>query len=82
MRSSTGGRRTHARLGFSKVAFCGVVRPPDHPARPEGYRPLDGFWRARGYAPLDGVIAHFGWRDIGAAEETQKPLQFWMRNLP
>jgi hypothetical protein len=48
-------REAHAaRLGFGKVAFCGVVRPADHPARPEGYRPLDGFWRARGYAPLDG----------------------------
>jgi GNAT superfamily N-acetyltransferase len=76
-------REAHAaRLGFTRVAFCGVVRPVDHPDRPEGYRPLDGFWRARGYAPLDGVVARFGWRDIGAAEETQKPLQFWMRDLP
>jgi GNAT superfamily N-acetyltransferase len=76
-------REAHAaRLGFRKVAFCGVVRPPDHPDRPEGYHPLDAFWRARGYAPLPGVVAHFGWRDIGAAEETKKPLQFWMRSLP
>ena len=76
-------REAHAaRLGFGKVAFCGVVRPADHPARPEGYRPLDGFWRARGYAPLDGVVAHFGWRDIGETENARKPLQFWMRSLP
>jgi GNAT superfamily N-acetyltransferase len=75
-------REAHAaRLGFGKVAFCGVVRPADHPARPARYRPLDGFWRARGYAPLDGVVAHFGWRDIGEAENTRKPLQFWMRSL-
>jgi GNAT superfamily N-acetyltransferase len=46
-------REAHAaRLGFGKVAFCGVVRPADHPAGPRRYRPLDGFWRARGYAPL------------------------------
>jgi len=76
-------REAHAkRLGLGKVAFCGVVRPEDHADRPEGYRPLDGFWRARGYAPLDGVVAHFGWRDIGAEHETDKPLQFWMRTLP
>lgn len=76
-------REAHAkRLGLSKVAFCGVVRPKDHPDRPEGYRSLDGFWRARGYAPLDGVVAQFAWRDIGAAEETDKPLQIWMRTLP
>jgi GNAT superfamily N-acetyltransferase len=75
-------REAHAaRLGFGKVAFCGVVRPADHPERPEAHRSLDGFWRARGYAPLDGAVAHFGWRDIGAAEATQKPLQFWMRTL-
>jgi hypothetical protein len=64
-----GGAR--ARLGFSarspSAAWC--ARRSSRAAR--GYRPLDGFWRARGYAPLDGVVAHFGWRDIGAAEETQ-----------
>jgi hypothetical protein len=72
----------HARLGFSQGRLLRRRPPGDHPARPEGYRPLDRFWRARGYAPLDGVVAHFGWRDIGEVEETQKPLQFWMRNLP
>jgi GNAT superfamily N-acetyltransferase len=76
-------REAHARrLGFSRVAFCGVVRPPDHPARPEGYRPLDSFWRSRGYQKLDGVVAYFPWRDIGDAGETEKPLQFWMKRLP
>jgi len=76
-------REAHAnRLGFSKVAFCGVQRPADHPARPADYRPLDGFWRERGYAPLDGAVAHFAWRDMGEAEDTQKPLQFWIRDLP
>lgn len=75
-------REAHARrLGFSRVAFCGVVRPDEHPARPDDYRPLEGFWRARGYEKLDGVLAHFPWRDIGDAEETEKPLQFWMRRL-
>lgn len=45
-------REAHARsLGFAKSAFCSVVRPPDHPARPKDYRPLDPFWHARGYAP-------------------------------
>jgi GNAT superfamily N-acetyltransferase len=75
-------REAHARrLGFAHVAFCGVVRPDEHPARPDDYRPLDGFWRSRGYERLDGVVARFPWRDIGDAEETEKPLQFWMRRL-
>lgn len=75
-------REAHARgLGFSRAAFCGVIRPADHPMRPADYRPLDGFWRKRGYAPLDGVNAEFRWKDLGDAEETAKRLQFWMRAL-
>ena len=75
-------REAHARdLGHRYSAFCSVIRPPDHPARPADYRPLDEFWCKRGYAPLPGVIAHFSWKDLGEAEETEKPLQFWMREL-
>ncbi|MGI1664218.1 GNAT family N-acetyltransferase [Palleronia sp. KMU-117] len=75
-------REAHARaLGRSHAAFCAVIRPGDHPARPIDYRPLDGFWRKRGYAPLPGAVAHFRWKDVGAAEQTEKPLQFWTRAL-
>lgn len=75
-------REAHARaLGFAKCCFCAVVRPPDHPARPATYRPLDAFWRARGYTPLDGVVAQFNWRDLGQEAETPKPLQFWIKDL-
>jgi GNAT superfamily N-acetyltransferase len=75
-------REDHARrLGRAYSAFCGVIRPEDHPMRPDGYRPLDDFWRRRGYEKLPGVIAQFDWTDIGDAEQTPKPLQFWMRAL-
>ena len=75
-------REAHARrLGYERACFCGVLRPADHPLRPADYAPLDPFWRKRGYAPLPGVVAHFRWKDIDQAEETEKPLQFWMREL-
>lgn len=75
-------REAHARaLGRSHVAFCSVIRPKDHPARPETYRSNDSFWLGRGYAPLPGVTAGFSWKDVGEAEETRKSLQFWMRAL-
>lgn len=75
-------REAHARrLGRRHVAFCAVMRPPDHPLRPAGYRPLDAFWRARGYEPRPDVVARFSWKDIDSAEETEKPLMFWMRAL-
>ncbi|MDP5306586.1 GNAT family N-acetyltransferase [Paracoccus spongiarum] len=75
-------REAHARgLGLRHCAFCSVIRSPDHPARPSGYRPLDEFWRKRGYAPLPGVTARFAWKDLGQQAETEKDLQFWMRAL-
>ena len=75
-------REAHAReLGRPWSAFCAVIRPPDHPARPRDYRPLDAFWRKRGYEPVPGAVARFSWQDLGAAAETEKPLQMWSRRL-
>jgi len=76
------GREAQARHWDRQFcAFCSVIRPPDHPKRPDAYRPLDGFWRKRGYTPLEGVVAHFPWKDIGEIQETIKPMQFWLRRL-
>jgi len=76
-------RERHARSfgDYTHAAFCAVIRPPDHPLKPPGYRPLDAFWEKRGYRKADGLIAHYAWRDIGEAEETEKPMQFWMKAL-
>ena len=75
-------REDHARrLGRRHVAFCAVERPADHPARPDGYRPLDPFWRKRGYAPLPGARASYAWKDLGGDVETPKPMQVWTRRL-
>lgn len=68
-------------LGRKWLAFCSVMRPADHPLRPETYRTNDAFWHKRGYAPLPGVVAEFAWKDVGQEGETVKPLQFWMRAL-
>ncbi|MDF1609624.1 GNAT family N-acetyltransferase [Hoeflea sp. YIM 152468] len=67
--------------GFGRAAFASVIRPADHPARPDAYLPLDPFWRRLGYQPLVGVRAEFSWRDIGEAQESSKPLQVWCRDL-
>ncbi|MEM5473874.1 GNAT family N-acetyltransferase [Hoeflea sp. AS60] len=67
--------------GFEHTVFSAVVRPHDHPARPEAYVPLDAFWRRLGYEPYPGLLAEFSWRDIGASAESPKPLQVWGREL-
>ena len=69
------------RLGYATAAFCAVVRPPDDPRRPEGYRPLDSFWRRRGYHPVAGLTTTFRWKELGQTAETAKPMQFWLREL-
>jgi len=65
-------------LGRRWSCFCAVVRPGPAPA---DYRPLDAFWRKRGYAPAEGLVAHFKWKDVGDAAATEKPLQFWLKDL-
>jgi GNAT superfamily N-acetyltransferase len=65
--------------GFGLTGFYAVIRPPGHPLRPQAYSPLDPFWRKRGYAPLDAAVAVFPWKELGEAEETDHPMQFWMR---
>lgn len=68
-------------LGASHASFCAVIRPADHPARPAGYVPLDAFWTKRGYAPVPGLTGEFAWTEHGEAEESPKPMQYWMRAL-
>ena len=75
-------REAHAReLGLEFAAFCGVIRPEDHPARTADYYPLDGFWSRRGYAPIPGAIAQFSWKEVGTEDEVSHDLQFWIRRL-
>ncbi|SON56972.1 hypothetical protein HDIA_3431 [Hartmannibacter diazotrophicus] len=75
-------REAQARAeGATHATFCSVVRPPDHPARPADYRPHDVFWTKRRYAPVAGLVTHFSWLDVGESEETEKPMQFWLRAL-
>lgn len=75
-------REAHARAhGAEHAAFCAVVRADNHPDRPKDYVPLDRFWRRRGYTPTPGLICGLSWKEIGEAEETEKPMQFWTKRL-
>lgn len=75
-------REEHARAkGYGFMCFCAVLRPPDHPLRPDDYHPLDPFWERRGYARVQGAVAQFAWKDVDKVRETAKSLQFWMRPL-
>lgn len=72
-------REKHAlEHGFRVTAFCSVVRPADHPLRPEVYRPNNDFWKKRGYIEQD-YCCYMSWLDRNETKETEKELIFWKR---
>ena len=69
------------KAGAAAACFASVIRPPDHPLRPAGYRPHYAFWTKRGYAPVDGLVTQLAWKDRGDAAESAKPMQFWLNRF-
>lgn len=76
-------REAHARSfgAYRHATFCAVQRPADHPLRPPGAKPLDGFWRNRGYAPLPGIQCTMRWRDLTTGADMDHAMQFWGKAL-
>jgi GNAT superfamily N-acetyltransferase len=76
-------REAHARSfgRYELLCFCAVVRPDDHPLKPAGYQPLDGFWQKRGYQKEPRLQSLFDWPDIGETTSTAKPMVYWTRQL-
>lgn len=75
-------REAHAaRFGtYPITCFCAVQRPTDHPLRPTDYRPLDSFWQRRGYQREPRLQSTFYWPDLSEAEETGKPMVYWLKH--
>jgi GNAT superfamily N-acetyltransferase len=67
--------------GANATAFCAVVRPDNHPLKPQEPRDLHPFWRARGYQPIDGLTGILGWKELDQPGESEHQMQFWMRSL-
>ena len=76
-------REGHARaLGrFDLCTFCCVQRPEDHPLRPADYVPLDRIWSKFGYVKHPELTTTYDWKDVDTAEETAKPMVFWLKSL-
>jgi len=69
------------KAGATQATFAAVIRADDHPARPYGYQPLDGFWAKRGYAPVSGLVTALAWREHGEVCESSKSMQYWLKTL-
>lgn len=68
-------------LGFAVATFCAVDRDPTHPQRPANYQPPGALWRRHGFVRRPDITCTFRWRDLGDAEETAKPMVFWLKEL-
>ncbi|MFY7838526.1 MAG: GNAT family N-acetyltransferase [Novosphingobium sp.] len=67
------------KCGANAACFAAVVRANDHPARPGGYVPLDGFWTKRGYAVVPDLTTELAWKEHGAEGERVNTMQYWLR---
>ncbi len=76
-------RERHARScgDYEWATFCTVVRDMDHELRPSGYQSLEPIWEHFGYTRRDDLIAYYPWKQVDEAEETEKPLEFWVKRL-
>ena len=73
-------REAQARAcGANAACFAAVIRPEDHPARPQGYAPHDAFWTKRGYAVVPGLVTELAWKEHGEEGESLKAMQYWLR---
>ena len=68
-------------LGFAVATFCAVDRPVDHPLRPREYQQPGALWRRHGFVRRPDIVGEFAWRDLGDADETTKPMVFWIKEL-
>jgi hypothetical protein len=61
------------------MTFCSVIRPANHPLKPANYWPLDGL--RRGYRKVERLVVSVASKDVDEDQETEHPMQFWMREL-
>src|SRR5690606_31080416 len=75
-------REKYARtLPFVKyLSFCCVVRQ-NHPLEPIGYKPLDAFWESQGFKKAHGLVTEYHWKDRDEEQETNKKMQFWIKEI-
>lgn len=66
---------------FGQLCFCAVIRPDNHPLRPNDYQPLDSVWNHFGYHRLEGLETRFDWQDLDQPSETSHPMSYWLKAL-
>jgi GNAT superfamily N-acetyltransferase len=67
--------------GTKLTAFCAVKRDKDDIRRPKNYQDLHPVWEHFGYKKHAELCAYFNWKEIDTNEASDKPMEFWLKNL-
>jgi len=65
---------------FDRLTCATVIRPDDHPLRPQNFTPIDRFLARTGFTRMDGVIATFDWPELDGVT-IPHGMQYWTKPL-
>ncbi|MCT4634959.1 MAG: GNAT family N-acetyltransferase [Rickettsiales bacterium] len=66
---------------YTNITFMTVIRPNDHPLKPENYRPLEPLWKALGCNPLKEIKIKFSWKQVDKDIPQENQLAVWSKKL-
>jgi len=66
--------------GYEFLTCATVVRADDHPLRPEGYIPINGFLKRHHFALLPGVETTLSWPEVDGVTRENR-MRFWLKPL-
>lgn len=66
---------------YSNMVFMTVIRPDDHPLKPENYRPLEPLWKSLGYRILEEMKIKIPWKQIDGDIPQENQLEVWSKEL-
>ncbi len=69
-----------SRSSFSHLTCATVVRPDEHPFRPDDFIPIDGFLHRHAFERMDGVTVDLSWPEVDGVTRGHA-MQFWIRPL-
>lgn len=72
----------HAReKNYTNMIFMTVIRPDNHPLKPDNYRSLEPLWKSLGYKALEGIKINFSWKQVDSKTPQENQLRIWSKEL-
>lgn len=66
---------------YKEIDLYEIVRPTQHPRKPQDYKPLETFWEKRGYDLEADIRTQLSWKEIGEKQETPHSLIVYLKKV-